>query len=289
MFKPFSSIVPIITPFTLTQDVDFDALSKMIEWQIEQGSKGIVCFGTTGEAATLNFEEKLAILKCTLNVVRKRVPVIANCGTNCTRSSIELTKACMQCGADGGLTIVPYYNKPSELGCIEHFSKLSEVGLPLILYHIPSRTQVTLSLNGIEKILNLPNFIGIKECSGNLSLITQLAKLFPNKHLLSGSDFTLLEEIKAGANGSIGAIANVIPNVWSEICKLGHVKPEQTHDIFSSIKPLLTALYSETNPSGIKYAASELGYCENQLRLPLIPLSKAGEESVALQAHLFKF
>ena len=202
MFNQYPSVVPLITPFTSEGEVDYKSLTQLIEWQIECGSSGIVCFGTTGESATLTNNEKLAILKHTLAVVQKRIPVIANCGTNSTKVSVDLTRECMKCGADGGLVVVPYYNKPSESGCVKHFSLISKVGLPLILYHIPSRTQLTLSFECIEKILNLPSFIGIKECSGNLSLFSQLAKHFPSKYLFSGSDLTLLDEIKSGANGS---------------------------------------------------------------------------------------
>ncbi|MDN3505591.1 MAG: 4-hydroxy-tetrahydrodipicolinate synthase [Rhabdochlamydiaceae bacterium] len=289
MFPPYSSIVPIITPFQTDLSIDYVSLSKMIEWQIDQGSDGIVCFGTTGESPTLTFDEKLDLLKFILEITRGKIPVIANCGTNSTQESLNLTIACKELGADCGLTVVPYYNRPSERGCIEHFTKLSQVGLPLILYHIPSRTQVTLSFNVIEKILNLPNFIGIKECSGDLHLFAKLAKHFPSKNLFSGSDLTLLDEIKSGANGSIGAIANIIPKTWSNICKLAHVKPEEADEIFSPLLPALNAIYSETNPSGVKYALSLLGYCKNQLRLPMVTLSSEGEKKVALHSHLLKF
>jgi len=264
------TIVALVTPFTKENRVNFSALEKLIERQIEHGIDGIVCLGTTGEAPTLTRLEKRSIIDCFVSTVDKRVPLIVGTGTNCTASTVENTLAAKKLGADGALVITPYYNKPTMRGCFEHFKSVNDVELPLILYHHPPRTGVTLTFEWIEKMCSLDYVAGVKECSSNLKLMKSLCQL-PSISIFTGNDDEILETMREGADGVISASANVIPKEMIELldyAKKGNWREAEA--LYGEISPLIRALFKEVNPQGIKYALSLLGHTEPYMRLPLI-------------------
>lgn len=281
LITPFSSLVPLITPFDESGRIDFDALAYLLDFHLFAGSAGFVCFGTTGESPTLEKAEKIEFLRFVVQRVKGRALIIANTGSNATAASVSFTKEVISLGADACMAVVPYYNRPTERGCVEHFRALAAVGLPLIVYHIPGRTQLTLSLDALCDILSLPHVIGIKECSRDFSLITALRRRFPSLALLSGSDEILIEEIRAGANGSIGAIANIIPRQWSEILATTATDLSAAIPLYQALRPLIQAAFSEVNPQGVKYATSLLGLNQNVFRLPLVPVLPKTEVKIA--------
>lgn len=265
-------LVPVVTPFTDSGEIDYFTYEYLIDLLIRQGVGGIVCFGTTGEVSTLSFEEKQQLLSRAIRISEKRVPIIANTGTNSTQTSVEFTLFAQSVGADAVLVITPYYNCPSQEGCKAHFFAISKCKIPWILYHIPKRTGVTLNFETIAEILSFPQAIGIKECSQNLDLFTQIKERFPEKWLFSGSDLMIIEEFKRGADGSIGAIGNVIPSQWKTLCMLAKQDINQALQLFNSLQGFIEAVYQEVNPSGVKFSLSEAGLCKNILRLPLLPV-----------------
>ncbi|MCF7806522.1 MAG: 4-hydroxy-tetrahydrodipicolinate synthase [Simkaniaceae bacterium] len=280
MLPTFSSFVPIITPFNSQGDVDYSALKRLIEWHIINETKGLVCFGTTGECSTLSEDEKIEILEFCCDIIQGETKLIANTGTNSTLVSKRLTAIAQELGVDAALIVVPYYNRPNEKGCIAHYREIAACGLPFIAYHIPSRTGIELSFEAICQILSIENCIGIKECSGHSQLIRQIANAFPNHYIFSGNDHSILNDLRAGANGSIGAIGNVIPTIWQAILNLSQLDLIRAEGLFNKYHALIRLIYSDVNPQGIKCALSCMGFIENRLRLPLIPVSGELEELI---------
>ena len=264
------SMVALVTPFTLSGDIDFDHLEHLIEWQIEEGTDALVICGTTGESPTLSEEEQELILQKAVKMTRKRVPVIMGTGTYDTRHSVKKTQKAKELGADGCLVIVPYYNRPTPEGCYLHFESVASVGLPVIIYHHPGRTGVHLSAKNLAQIAKIPHIVAIKEASGSLNLIKELASL-SSIPLLSGDDLLTLPMMELGALGVISVIANLIPRQWKEFVstleKKDFIKGRELHEKY---QPLCEAIFSEINPQGIKYALSLIGKCSSRLRLPLI-------------------
>jgi 4-hydroxy-tetrahydrodipicolinate synthase len=261
------SIAALITPFQRDGSLDLQSFCRLIEWHLEQGTDGIVCFGTTGEVPTLTHEEKQLLLKTCVDVVGKKIPVIANTGTNDTKSSVMLTRMAKECGADACLAIVPYYNRPSQEGCIRHFQKIAEIGLDCIVYHHPKRTGVVLNFETVGRLLKIPFITGIKDASENL----QLAEQFSSCSFFSGVDELSLDILERGGAGAISVIANLLPKKHSEMLGMALENNfEAAKKIHAEFKGLYQALSVETNPQPIKYALSLLKKCLPVWRLPLI-------------------
>lgn len=268
MFK--GSIVALITPFQENGDVDLEALKNLVEWHIEQGTDAIVCCGTTGEAPTLSDEEHFVIFKTAIKTANKRLKIIAGTGTYDTRHTVDRTHKALRLGADGALVVMPYYNRPTFEGCLAHFTEVGRVGLPTIIYYNPGRTCVRLTAEQLGVIGDLPSMVGIKDASGTTDFI-QALKLHTKLPIYSGDDILAWDHLKAGAQGVISIVANIIPREWKEMIHAyldGH--HERSQKLFERLLPLCQSLVIETNPQGVKYAASLLGKSTPYLRLPLV-------------------
>jgi len=263
------SFVALITPFDRKKRVDFKVLESLVDWHISQGTDGIVCCGTTGESLTLSDKEKKQITEICVRTSAKRIPIIVGTGTSDTRQSVKLTENVKKLGADGCLVITPYYNKPSQTGCILHFKEVAKVGLPLIVYHNPGRAVVRLKAETIAEIAQLPNVVAIKESSHDLELVRQIRKL-SNISIFSGEDDLSCQIIEEGAVGAISVIGNVIPKAWSQMVHFALEQNWKMAKLFANrYLPLCKALFLETNPQCIKFAMQWLGLIRGDLRLPL--------------------
>lgn len=268
----------IVTPMTKDGKVDFDAFGKLIEWQIEEGINAIVACGTTGESSTLTDEEHKAVIKYAVEKVNGRVPVIAGTGSNDTDYAIELTKYACQAGADAMLVVTPYYNKATQNGLITMFTAIANASTkPIILYNVPSRTGVNITPATAYALSKHPNICGIKEASGNISQIAELASLVgDDMDIYSGNDDQIVPLMSLGGKGVISVLSNVLPKKTVEICDrffAGDVKG--SCEIQLELLPLVNALFSEVNPIPVKAATAAMGYGENVLRLPLTPMEDA--------------
>ncbi len=278
MFK--GSIVAIVTPFK-DGKIDEDAYRELIEFQIENGTSGIVPCGTTGESATLSFEEHKRMIKITVEAVKGRVPVIAGAGANNTKEAIELTQFAKEAGADATLQVVPYYNKPTQEGLYQHFvTILKEVPLPQVLYNIPSRTGVNLLPETVARLAEFKEIVAIKEASGDLVQMAKIMNLAGDKiTLLSGDDNLTLPVLSIGGKGVISVIANIVPKETAQMISLwekGEV--EKARELYLKLLPLCQAMFYETNPIPVKTALSLMGKIKGELRLPLCPMSKENLE-----------
>ncbi len=281
MFK--GSIPALITPFTQDREIDWKAFENFVEWQIEQGSHALVPCGTTGESPTISHDEHHAIVKRTIDVVNKRIPVLAGTGSNSTREAIALTASAKEAGADAALIVTPYYNKPSQEGMLEHFRAIhDEVGLPIIVYNIPGRCVIDMSVETMANLAKLPNIIGVKDATGDLSrpLETREA-LGPDFCQLSGNDETTAAFLAQGGVGTISVLANIAPKLSSQMHEAWQANNRTEFErIRDLLGPLSRDLFCEANPGPVKYAAQLLGLCRNELRRPLIPASKAAQAKV---------
>lgn len=266
----------LITP-TNEFGVDYEKLSALINWQIDEGIDALVICGTTGEAATLTPSEYEKVIAHSAQVIDGRVPLIAGAGSNSTEKAIELTKIAISCGADGILSVTPYYNKTTQAGLVKTYEAIANASSkPVILYNVPSRTGVNIEPKTYLELSKHPNICAIKEASGNLSaLMNTLALVGDSLDVYSGNDDQIYPLLALGAKGVISVLSNVLPAYTSQMC----------HEYFDgnegkSLKmqldaiPLINALFSEVNPIPVKAAMAAMGKCENYLRLPLTPMSK---------------
>lgn len=262
------SYVALLTPFNMKGSVDWKALEKLVEWHISEGADGIVCSATTGEGATLNEAERKKIAEICIKTAAGRVPIVAATGTNDTRQSIRYTEIAQKLGAKGCLAVTPYYNKPSNQGCILHFSEIAKVGLPVIVYHNPPRAVVKLTVETVAALGKIPNIAAFKDSSHDLEFVR---KIVPHIDVLSGDDDVTLEIIKAGGVGSIATVANLIPKGWNQMVKacLGQ-RWEEAKVLSDRYMPLIRAIFLETNPQCHKFLLAWLGRCKPMLRLPMI-------------------
>lgn len=270
MFR--GSIVAIVTPFR-NGKVDEKKLRDLIDFQIKNGTSGIVPCGTTGESATLSFDEHTYVIEVTIQQVKKRVPVIAGTGSNSTEEAIMLTKHAQIAGADASLQVSPYYNRPTQQGLYEHFKAIANaVKIPIILYNIASRTGVNIEPDTIARLArDCKNIVGVKEASGSLDQMSRIKALCPkNFALISGDDSLTLPVLSIGGTGIISVVANIAPRdvagLVSEFEK-GNIKKAQ--EIHFKLLPLIKAVFLETNPIPVKTAMGLLGMCEPDLRLPM--------------------
>lgn len=280
MFK--GSFVALITPFR-DGKVDEEAFAKLVEWQIAEGTHGLVPVGTTGESPTLSHEEHRRVIEICIEVTRKRVPVIAGAGSNNTLEAIALTKFAKQAGADAVLSVTGYYNKPTQEGQFQHFKAISDaVDIPIILYNIPGRTVVDISVETMVRLATLKNVVGVKDATSNLARTSLQRHLIGADFIqLSGEDATSLGFNAHGGVGSISVTANIAPKLCAEFQTAtlnGDFK--RALEIQDLLMPLHHALFVEPNPAPVKYAASLLGLCNDELRLPLMPATDAAQVKV---------
>ena len=271
------SIVALITPMGDDGRVDYQALSRLVEHHVVNGTHGIVSVGTTGESATLNVDEHLAVVEHTIKAANKRIPVIAGTGANSTEEAILLTREAASLGADGALLVVPYYNKPTQEGLYLHFRAIAEaVAIPQVLYNVPGRTVADMSNETIARLADIDNIVACKDATGDLVRGKALVDSCGDKiSILSGDDPTALEFMKLGARGDISVTANVAPALMSQMCEAALAGNfEQAEQFDQKLSLLHRDLFLESNPIPVKYAVSTQGFTSNTLRLPLTPLSK---------------
>lgn len=272
--------VAIVTPFT-KEGVNFEKLRTLLEWHIDQGTDSIVICGTTGEATTMTEEEKKETIKFTVDVVNKRIPVIAGSGSNDTASAIKMSKYCESVGVDALLVITPYYNKTSQKGLIKHFKAINdEVNIPIILYNVPSRTGVNITPNALLELSKLKNISAIKEASGDISQIVKMKELCrDNIDIYSGNDDQVVSIMSLGGKGVISVLANIIPDKVHKMaayCLEGNFK--EALDIQLDTLSLANNLFIETNPIPVKTAMNLMGLDVGPLRLPLCEMEDKNEE-----------
>jgi len=269
------SMVALITPMYENGDVDFSALEKLVNFHIEAGTRAIVSVGTTGESATLNHDEHIEVMKKTIEYSNGRIPVIAGTGANSTSEAIELTQAAKDINADACLLVTPYYNKPTQEGLYQHYKKIAEsVEIDQILYNVPGRTGVDMSVDTIARLTNITNIIGVKDATGDLNVARSLIEKCPESFiLLSGDDGTAIDFILMGGHGGISVTANVVPKLLSTAYDLAiRGNADKAKEIDLEISNLHSHLFIESNPIPVKWAMHKMGFCENGIRLPLTKL-----------------
>ena len=270
----FGSIPALITPFNKSE-VDYDSFQKIIEWSIEQGSHGFVPCGTTGESPTLSHDEHKNVVDVCIKIVDKRVPVIAGTGSNNTIEAIEFTKHAEESGADGALIVTPYYNKPTQEGLYLHYKKIAEsTNLPIIIYNIPGRSIVDMSIETMVELSKINNIIGVKDATNDLfrPLLTR-TKIKKDFCYLSGEDGTALAYLIQGGNGCISVTANIAPKLCSELHN--HWKNKEIDKVLQinlKLAKIHHALFIESSPGPVKYAAELLNLCSAETRLPIAPI-----------------
>jgi len=280
MFK--GSIPALITPFD-SGEVDYDSFNKIIEWSILEGSNGFVPCGTTGESPTLSHDEHKKIVEECVLIVDDRVPVIAGTGSNNTIEAIEFTNHAESCGANAALVVTPYYNKPTQEGLYAHFKKIADsTNLPIIIYNIPGRSVVDMSIDTMKKLSDLNNIIGVKDATNDLfrPILTQ-TKIKKEFCYLSGEDGTALAFLAQGGHGCISVTANVAPKLCSLLQNYWNEKNiTKVQEINLKLAKLHQALFIESSPGPVKYAAELLNLCKSETRLPLVPIKEVTKKIV---------
>ena len=277
------SMVALVTPFR-NGAVDEPALRALARWQIEKGTDGLVPCGTTGEGATLQPNESYQVIRACVEEARGRVPVIAGCGSNDTRRTIENVKQAKEAGADAALVVTPYYNKPTPEGLFRHFEAVAKQGgLPVVLYNVPSRTSVDMLADTVARCAKVPGIVGIKEASGNVVRIAEIqaAGVPPDFAIVAGDDMFTLPTLASGGHGVISVVANIAPAEMAGLCDAFFAgdlpKAQRAQTRFSG---LVRAMFCETNPLPVKHALFRMGKIAPELRLPLVPISEAGASKV---------
>jgi 4-hydroxy-tetrahydrodipicolinate synthase len=277
-WKMFSgSITALITPFR-GGEVDEKAFQEFVEWQIQEGANGLVPVGTTGESPTLSHDEHKRVVELCIEVAKGRVPVIAGTGSNSTAEAIDLTRHAKEAGADAALVVTPYYNKPTQEGMFLHYKAIAEaVDIPLIIYNIPGRSVVDMSVETMARLAKLPNVVGVKDATNDLArpLATRVA-IGGDFCQLSGEDATIGAFLGQGGHGCISVTSNIAPRLCSDLHKAWQARDfDRFAGIRDSLMPLHGALFCESSPGPVKYGASLLGKCSSETRLPLAPISEA--------------
>lgn len=282
--------VALITPMKADMSVDYDKLEELVEYHVNNGTDSIIICGTTGEAATLTHEEHLDVVKACIQYAKKRIPVIAGTGSNCTETAIYLSKKAEEYGADGLLVVTPYYNKATQAGLVAHFTAIANsVKIPVILYNVPSRTGCNILPETVAKLVkDVDNIVGIKEASGNISQVAKLMQLTGgNIDLYSGNDDQIVPVLSLGGVGVISVLSNVAPKETHEIVAkylAGDVKGSL--DLQLKYLPLIDALFSEVNPIPVKKAVNLMGKEVGTLRMPLTEMS--AEKAAGLEEEMKK-
>jgi 4-hydroxy-tetrahydrodipicolinate synthase len=276
------SITALITPFK-NGELDEPAFKRLVEWQITEGTHGLVPVGTTGESPTLSHQEHMRVVALCVETARGRVPVIAGAGSNSTKEAIELTRHAKEVGADAALSVTPYYNKPTQEGVYRHFAGIAEaVDIPIVLYNIPGRSIVEISTETMVRLAAVANIVGVKDATGNVARASRDRGALPKSFVrLSGDDATALGFMAHGGVGCISVTSNVAPKLCAEFqnaCLAGDYTKAVAYQ--DRLMALHDALFCEASPSPTKYAASLLGLCEPEVRLPIVPMSDKGKETV---------
>jgi 4-hydroxy-tetrahydrodipicolinate synthase len=275
-------LTALVTPFR-DGKLDFDALAKLVDWQIEQGVDGLVAVGTTGESATLSVDEHVAVIAAMVKAARGRVPVVAGAGGNATTEALELTKASEDAGADGLLHVTPYYNRPSQEGLYRHFEAIAKsTKLPIILYNVPTRTACDLLTDTVVRLAELPNVVAIKDATGNLVRGSELvAKVGDRMTILSGDDGTSFPLYAVGARGVISVVSNIAPramsDMWDAVKAGDWARAKQRH---FELRVFSQMLFAEPSPAPTKAALAILGRCTADVRLPLVAASAGLHEQL---------
>jgi len=284
------SMVALVTPFR-NGAVDEPALRALARWQIEQGTDALVPCGTTGEGATLSANEHYQVVRACVEEARGRVPVIAGCGSNDTKRTIETVQRAKEAGADSALVVTPYYNKPTPEGLFRHFEAVAKQGgLPVVLYNVPSRTSVDMLADTVARCAKVPGIIGIKEASGNVVRIAEIqaAGVPQDFAIVAGDDMFTLPTLAMGGQGVISVVANIAPATMAGLCDAFFAgdlpKAQRAQTKFAG---LLKALFLETNPLPVKYALFRMGKIAHELRLPLVPITEAGASRVDVALREF--
>ncbi len=278
------SMVAIVTPFK-DGGVDEEALRELVEFQLQNGTKAIVPCGTTGESATLGYEEHQKVIKICIDAAGGRVPVIAGTGSNCTREAIELTKHARDAGADGALLISPYYNKPTQEGLYRHYKTVAEaVDIPIVLYNVPGRTSVNMLPETVARLSKIENIVAVKEASGNITQIMQIINLCGDDiDVISGDDAMFFPILCVGGKGVISVSANIVPDRIAKLYEAFMSGDMNTaRGISNELLRLNNAMFIETNPAPVKAVLSLMGKISNELRLPLTAMS--GDNAGKLEA-----
>jgi 4-hydroxy-tetrahydrodipicolinate synthase len=265
----------IITPFSQGK-IDYDSYCKILENQIESGVSGVVPCGTTGESPTLDHSEHSELIRKTVEIVKGRIKVIAGTGSNSTKEAVQLTEKACSDGVDGVLSVNPYYNKPTQEGLFLHFQKVAESSSkPVMLYNIPGRTSVSLTVDTAKRLSEIPMIQSIKEATGDLGHMARLIAVLPKSFtLLSGDDNLTIPVLSIGGSGVVSVVSNLFPKSLSNMVKLWKEgKQDESRKIYFKLMPVFHSAFMETNPIPMKAAMSWLGYCKNELRLPMTPLS----------------
>jgi len=282
--KPIvGSIVALVTPMQADGSVDYAALRRLIDWHVAEGTDCIGVVGTTGESPTVSVEEHCEIIRVAVEHAAGRVPIMAGAGANATAEAIELSRYAQKVGADCTLQVVPYYNKPSQEGIYRHFRAVAEaVDIPMVLYNVPGRTVADMQPETVLRLAEVPGIVGIKEATGNIERACWLIKQAPSQFsIYSGDDGTAVALMLLGGKGNVSVTANVAPRLMHELCIAaveGNVK--RATQIHLQLLPLHKQLFCEPSPAPTKWAMAKLGLIANSLRLPITPLTPAGEAAV---------
>jgi 4-hydroxy-tetrahydrodipicolinate synthase len=282
------SLVAIVTPMHEDGKLDLPRFRKLIDWHVSEGTDGIVVVGTTGESPTVSFDEHKELIRVAVEHAKGRIPIIAGTGGNSTAEAIELTESAKKAGATACLSVVPYYNKPTQEGLYRHFRKIAEsVEIPMLLYNVPVRTVADMQNDTVLRLAQVPGIIGIKEATGSIERFTDLIKRAPrNFAIYSGDDMTCLALMLLGGHGVISVTANVAPRLMHEMCARALAGDAKTsRDINSRLLSLHQKLFVEANPIPVKWVLSQMGHIEPGLRLPMTPLSTGFQETLREAMH----
>jgi len=284
MFK--GSNVALITPFK-NDKLDDETYIKLIHFHIDNGTNGLVPAGTTGESPTLSHSEHERVIELCVKESKGKLPVFAGTGSNSTEEAISLTKHAEKIGANGALVVTPYYNKPTQEGLFQHYKAINDkCGIPIIIYNIPGRSVIDMSVETMARLYELKNIIGVKDATGDLNRVDQTLKKLGSDFLqLTGNDDNALEFNKKGGEGAISVTANIAPKLCSEFQKVSNLKnvsanPEEAERLDQILQPLHEAMFVESNPSPVKYAAKILGLCDDTVRLPLVKVTDTTKDII---------
>ena len=280
---PFTgSGVAIVTPFINEKETNYEVLDQMLEMHIEKGTDAIIICGTTGEASCMNDDEHIAAIVHTCKTVAGRIPVIAGTGSNDTLHAVKLSQAAEAAGADGVLLVTPYYNKTTQKGLVKHFTMIAEsINIPCILYNVPSRTGMSISIPTLKELAKVENIVGIKEASGDMSYAAKVAAEVPELYMYSGNDDMIVPLLSLGGKGVISVLANVAPTETHEMCQAYFDgDTDRATELQIKYLDLCSSLFIETNPIPVKTAMRLMGYNVGDLRLPLIDMEDANKEKL---------
>ncbi len=282
--KPITgSIVALVTPMHADGRIDFDALRRLIDWHVAEGTQCIGAVGTTGESPTVSVEEHCEVIRVAVEHAKGRIPVMAGAGGNSTAEAIELSRFALEVGADCTLSVVPYYNRPSQEGIYQHFRAIAEaVDIPMVLYNVPSRTVADMQVETVLRLAQVPGIVGIKEASGQIDRACWLIREAPKGFsIYSGDDGTAVALMLLGGHGNVSVTANVAPRAMQALCVAALAgNAREAARLQLQLMPMHRALFVEPSPAATKFALARLGRCGPGIRLPIVPLTAAGQASV---------